>query len=267
MISIALMGASGRMGSAINRYILQCDSIRINQAIVRRSNRYFEQLLDNTSVICRESLTPNSDVVVDFTGPEMTMANLKFCQEHHMAMVIGTTGLSEQDIIQIHKASADIAIVFAANTSVAVNLTYLLASLAAKVMPDADVEIIEAHHHHKKDAPSGTALAIGQHIVETKKQALDDVAVYSRHGNDCLRQQGDIGFSTIRGGDIAGEHTAMFIGEGERVEITQRAITRDTFAQGAVKAAEWVAQQKPGLYGMLDVLGLKSLEAFIKSKQ
>jgi 4-hydroxy-tetrahydrodipicolinate reductase len=267
MISIAIMGASGRMGSSISRAIQQYDEIYINQAIVRASSGKIGMRLANLDVIYTEYLSSESDVVVDFTSAEMTMNNLAYCREHQIAMVIGTTGLSDDQVNRIKTASAEIPIVFAANTSVAVNLTYLLASLAAKVMPRADIEIIEAHHNLKKDAPSGTALAIGQHIVDTKKQSLDQVAVYSRHGNDCLRQTDEIGFSTIRGGDIAGEHTAMFIEQGERIEITQRATNRDTFAHGALKAAIWIANQKAGMYDMLDVLGLKALEKIIKSNQ
>ncbi len=267
MIKLAVTGALGRMGLAIAQEIAKRDDMSISQAIVRANHqshgmRYalFAPAADSLLLTDSPNIEPDFDVLVDFTSAENTLKNIEFCLAHKKAMVIGTTGLSAEQEQLIETASSQIPIVYAANTSVAVNLTYILSVLATKVMGDeADIEIIEAHHKHKKDAPSGTALAIGKHIAEAKGQSLDDIAAFDRHGNQALRKDGDIGFSVIRGGDIAGEHTVMFAGDGERLEITQRATSRQTFAKGAVRAAEWVSQQDAGLYDMLDVLELKKL--------
>jgi 4-hydroxy-tetrahydrodipicolinate reductase len=198
------------------------------------------------------------DVVIDFTSPAATLVHLEVCRQHGKAMVIGTTGLDSAQKHKIEDAAADIPIVFAPNMSVGVNLCFRLLQLAAQVMgDDADIEIIEAHHRHKVDAPSGTALRMGEVVAEALGRDLKSVAVYGREGQTGARNRQSIGFETIRAGDVVGEHTVWFATEGERVEIAHKASSRMTFAKGAVRAAAWVAARQPGLHDMQDVLGLR----------
>lgn len=197
------------------------------------------------------------DVLVDFSLPEPSIDALRICVEKQAAMVIGTTGYSDEQQAEIDQAAATISIVQAPNYSAGVNLTLELLRTAAKALGDTvDIEVIEAHHRHKIDAPSGTALRIGEVLAESTGRNLDDCAVYARHGNTGARERQTIGFQTIRGGDIVGEHTVLFAGDGERLEISHKASSRQTFAGGAMRAAGWAAQQAPGRYGMNDVLGL-----------
>ena len=198
------------------------------------------------------------DVVIDFTSPAATAVHLDVCRQHGKAIVIGTTGLSDEQKAAIRAASADIGIVFAPNMSVGVNLCFRLLELAARVMgEDADIEIVEAHHRHKVDAPSGTALRMGEVIADTLGRDLKEVAVYGREGKTGARDPQTIGFETIRAGDVVGEHSVWFATEGERVEIVHKASSRMTFARGATRAAAWLAQQEKGLFDMQDVLGLR----------
>lgn len=200
------------------------------------------------------------DVLVDFTRPEGTLEYMAICREQGKAMVIGTTGFDEAGKAAIRAAAEDIPIVFAANFSVGVNLVLKLLEKAAKVMGEyADIEIVEAHHRHKVDAPSGTALAMGEAIADAMQWKLDEHAVYTREGHTGERQPQSIGFATVRAGDIVGEHTAMFADIGERVEITHKASSRMTFANGAVKSALWLKDKKSGLFDMRDVLDLSML--------
>jgi 4-hydroxy-tetrahydrodipicolinate reductase len=198
------------------------------------------------------------DVLIDFTRPEATLDHLQICREAGCRMVIGTTGFSAEQKGAIEQAANDIAIVFAPNMSIGVNLCLKLTEMAARVLgDDVDVEIIEAHHRHKVDAPSGTALRMGEVVAETLGRRLEDCAVYGREGQTGERDRKTIGFETIRAGDIVGEHTVMFAGSGERVEITHKASSRMTFAQGAARAAGWIMRHEHGLYDMQDVLGLR----------
>jgi len=198
------------------------------------------------------------DVLIDFTLPEVTMTNLAVCRARGAAMVIGTTGLTGAQKAGLADAAQDISIVFAPNMSVGVNLCLKLLEMAAKVLGDeVDIEIIEAHHRHKIDAPSGTALRMGEVVANTLGRDLKACAVYGREGRTGERDRKTIGFETIRAGDIVGEHTVMFAGLGERVEITHKASSRMTFASGAVRAAQWLAGRDAGLYDMQDVLDLK----------
>jgi 4-hydroxy-tetrahydrodipicolinate reductase len=198
------------------------------------------------------------DVLIDFTRPEATLAHLAICRGAGKAMVIGTTGFDEDQKAVIREASKDIPVVFAPNMSVGVNLCFKLLELAARVMGDAaDIEIIEAHHRHKVDAPSGTALRMGEVVADALGRNLEDCAVYGREGVTGERERETIGFETIRAGDIVGEHTVMFAAEGERVEITHKASSRMTFAGGAVRAAAWLGDRPRGLFDMQDVLGLR----------
>ncbi|MES1951825.1 dihydrodipicolinate reductase [Salinisphaera sp. S4-8] len=199
------------------------------------------------------------DVLVDFTRPEPCLAALADCVAGNAAMVIGTTGFDDSQLAQLDEAASKIALVFAPNFSAGVNLTLKLLETAAKALgDDFDIEVIEAHHRHKVDAPSGTALRMGEVLADATGRDLDDCAVYARQGHTGERERGSIGFQTIRGGDIVGEHTVLFAGEGERVEITHKASSRQTFAGGAMRAAAWVAQQPAGRYDMNDVLGLSA---------
>ncbi|MDP3838072.1 MAG: 4-hydroxy-tetrahydrodipicolinate reductase, partial [Methylococcales bacterium] len=197
------------------------------------------------------------DVLIDFTRPDASMDFIEQCRRAGKKVVIGTTGYSDEQKAAINKAAEDIAIVLAPNFSVGVNLSLKLLEMAAKVMGDyTDIEIIEAHHRHKVDAPSGTALRMGEVIADTLGRDLKDCAIYGREGNTGERDRNTIGFSTIRAGDIVGEHTVMFADDGERLEITHKASSRMTFANGAVRAAVWLADKETGLYDMQDVLGL-----------
>ncbi len=197
------------------------------------------------------------DLLIEFTTPAATLAHVAECRRVRRGMVIGTTGIDAHGEDLIRQAARDIPIVLAANTSVGINLCLALLETAGQVLgPLTDVEIIEAHHRHKVDAPSGTALLLAQAVAKPLGTDIVADGVYARHGHTGARKSGAIGFSTIRGGDIAGEHTVMFIGDGERVEITHRATDRKIFADGALVAAKWLANQPPGLYRMRDVLGL-----------
>jgi len=196
-------------------------------------------------------------VLIDFTRPGPTLANLEICRSAGRRMVIGTTGFSEAQKAKIAAAANDIGVVFAPNMSVGVNLCLKLLDMAARVLGDeVDVEVIEAHHRHKVDAPSGTALRMGEVVAAALGRDLGSCAVYGREGHTGERDRRTIGFETIRAGDIVGDHTVLFAGTGERVEITHKASSRMTFANGAVRAAGWLMAQPAGLFDMQDVLGL-----------
>jgi 4-hydroxy-tetrahydrodipicolinate reductase len=198
------------------------------------------------------------DLLIDFTRPAATMAHLEICRANGKGMVIGTTGLSDEEKERLATAAKDIGIVFAPNMSIGVNLCFKLLDMAAQVMgDDVDIEIIEAHHRFKEDAPSGTALRMGEVVADALRRDLKQCAVYGREGVTGERDRKTIGFETIRAGDIVGEHTVMFAAMGERVEITHKASSRMNFANGAVRAAAWIMEQQKGLYDMQDVLGLR----------
>lgn len=205
-----------------------------------------------------DQMTDAFDVLIDFTLPDATVANIGVCRAAGRKMVIGTTGLTDQQRHELVQAAEEIAIVFAPNMSVGVNLCFKLLDVAARVMGDkVDIEIVEAHHRHKIDAPSGTALRMGEVVVDALGRDLKECAVYGREGKTGERDRATIGFETIRAGDIVGEHTAMFADIGERVEITHKASSRMTFANGAMRAAGWIMAQPAGLFDMQDVLGLR----------
>jgi 4-hydroxy-tetrahydrodipicolinate reductase len=204
-----------------------------------------------------EKVVNDFDVVIDFTSPTATMSHVEICRANRKHIVIGTTGLDDAQKDQLKSAGEEIGIVFAPNMSVGVNLCLKLLEMAAKVLGDSvDIEVIEAHHRHKVDAPSGTALRMGEVVAEALGRDLKECAVYGREGLSGPRERKTIGFETIRAGDIVGEHTVMFAAEGERVEITHKASSRMTFANGAARAAGWITTRGKGLYDMRDVLGL-----------
>ena len=243
MTKIAITGSNGRMGRALIR------AVKINPDVTQGSmlNRG-----DDINLVLKDF-----DVLVDFTRPEATLNTLSICQNAGKAMVIGTTGFSDEALKIIDQASSDIPIVFAPNMSVGVNLTLKLLETTAKVIgTDSNIEIVEAHHRHKVDAPSGTALKMGEVIANALGRDLSECAVYGREGTEQPRDKQTIGFSSIRGGDVVGEHSVTFFMEGERVEITHKASSRMTYANGAIKACQWLTNQANGLYSMQDVLDL-----------
>jgi 4-hydroxy-tetrahydrodipicolinate reductase len=268
-VRVAIAGAGGRMGRQLIQAALQLDGVKLGAALERTGSSLLGSDagelagVAKTGVIVSDSLEAvanDFDVFVDFTRPEGTLNHLAFCRQHGKGMVIGTTGFDDAGKQAIADASGEVPIVFAANFSVGVNVMLKLLEKAAKVMGDyTDIEIIEAHHRHKVDAPSGTALAMGEAIAQAMDKDLKECAVYSREGYTGERVPGTIGFATVRAGDIIGEHTAMFADIGERIEISHKASSRMTFANGAVRSALWLKAKKNGLYDMRDVLDLNSL--------
>lgn len=267
MIKIAITGAAGRMGKTLIEACTQSSGVQITAAIERPGSSLVGVDAGELAGIATQNLklvddvnsvVDDFEVLIDFTTPATTMANLAVCQSAGRKMVIGTTGLSEDQRSQITAAAKYIAIVFAPNMSVGVNVCLKLLEIAAQVMnDDIDIEIIEAHHRHKIDAPSGTALAMGEVVAKALGRDLAECAVYGRQGRTGERDRQTIGFGSIRAGDIVGEHTVMFAGIGERLEITHKASSRMTFAKGAVRAAQWLKQRSSGLYDMQQVLGFK----------
>lgn len=268
MTRVGISGVAGRMGKVILEVCKDTPEISVGAAIEHTASpllgvdagenagigRLDVNITDDISAVVNDF-----DVLIDFTIADAVLKNLEVCRATHKNMVIGTTGLNENQKEIIKEASADIAVVFAPNMSIGVNLMFKLAELAAGVIGDStDIEIIEAHHNQKKDAPSGTALRLGEIIAGVLDRKLADCAVYGREGYTGVRDPHTIGFETIRAGDIVGEHTVMFAASGERVEISHKATSRRTFASGAVLAARWLDSRKNGLFDMQDVLGLRS---------
>ena len=263
---IAIAGSAGRMGRALLEAVAQSADFRLKSALERADSPFVGK--DAGEIIGAPAGVKISDdieaalggcnVLVDFTRPEGTMQHLDVCVRQGVKMVIGTTGLTEADQARIKVAAKNIAIVQAPNMSVGVNLVFSLLDVASRVLADGyDVEIVEAHHRHKVDAPSGTALRMGEVIASALGRDLKSCAVYGREGVTGERKPSTIGFATVRGGDIVGDHTALFAGIGERVEITHKASSRATFALGALRAARFLADKGNGLFDMQDVLGLR----------
>jgi 4-hydroxy-tetrahydrodipicolinate reductase len=265
-MKLAVAGASGRMGQMLIEAIGQADDLRLCGALDVASSPAIG--IDAGAfagkptgiLISSDAATALSgaDCVIDFTRPEGTLALLPYCAAHGVRMVIGTTGFDEAGRAAIAAAAEKTAIVFAPNMSVGVNVTMKLLELAAKSFSEGyDIEIIEAHHRHKVDAPSGTALMMGETIAAAQGRKLQDVAVYARQGVTGPREPSSIGFATIRGGDIVGDHTALFAGIGERIEISHKSSSRVTYAHGSLRAARFLTQRSSGLFDMQDVLGLR----------
>lgn len=268
MIRVAVTGSAGRMGRNVIEACQHSNAVRCTIALEHPKKTDFLGVdagelagvgkLNIAIVSSLAEVDDQYDVVIDFTHPASTLDYLALCQAASKPMVIGTTGFSASQKTDIAKAADKIPIVLAPNMSVGVNLSFKLLSLAAQVLGDhVDVEIIEAHHRYKADAPSGTALRMGEVIAQSRGQKLAECAVYGRQGMMGERSQETIGFATVRAGDIVGEHTVLFADVGERLEITHKASSRQTFAKGAVRAAQWVMSKEKGLFDMQDVLGLR----------
>jgi len=265
MVDVAITGAAGRMGRALIDASVQAEGVKLAAAFERPGSSVVGSDAGETAGVGRLDVAiaggldgSRFDVLIDFTRPEVTLANIDFCRQNGRRMVIGTTGFDDAGKQAIADAARDIPVVFAPNMSVGVNLCLKLLDMAARVIGnDTDIEIIEAHHRHKVDAPSGTALRMGEVVADALGRNLKDCAVYGREGITGERDPNTIGFATVRAGDIVGDHTVMFASTGERVEISHRATSRMTFAMGAMRAARWLSEQPAGLYDMQDVLNLR----------
>lgn len=265
-VRIGILGAGGRMG----RMLIEATQLNPNTSLAAAIEYAGSSLIGvdtgelvgtgKSGIAITDDLTKvidGLDVVIDFSLPDSTTSAVQLCQQHHTTMIIGTTGLNDAQNAAVDKASEEIAIVYAGNYSTGVNVSLKLIEMAAKAFGDsADIEVIEAHHKHKVDAPSGTAYMMADAAATARGQELKQVAVYGREGQTGARTQGSIGIHAVRGGEIVGDHTVMFIADGEIVEITHKARQRMTFAAGAVRAATWVVNQPAGRYDMQDVLGL-----------
>ena len=264
MLKIVISGAAGRMGVAIARELYPLDNLTVVGALERTGSDVIGRHIGEVAGLPEPGIRVTDrienlefDVMIDFSNPAAVADHLKICQSCNAAILIGTTGLDQAQSQRVVNAGDSIPALLAANTSVGINLCVALVEMASKVIGDyADIEVVEAHHRHKADAPSGTALLLGKAAARVLERDFPGCGTFARHGQTGEREAGTIGFSTIRGGDIAGEHTVLFIGESERVEITHRATDRKIFARGAVRAASWLAQQKKGFYSMRNVLDL-----------
>lgn len=264
-VRVGITGAAGRMGRMLAEVVTQPEmSCELAAAIERPGSSLLGadmgELIggDASGVVVTSDLASAADkidVLIDFTVPEATLSQAAICGTNALPMVIGTTGFTDAQAAELAQSTASVAVCQSSNFAPGVNLTFKLAEAAALALGDSvDVEIVEAHHRHKIDAPSGTALSLGEAVAEALGRDLEETAIYGREGRTGARGRDTIGFSTIRAGDIVGDHTVIFAGEGERIEITHRASSRMAFAQGAVLAACWVLQQTPGRYSMQDVL-------------
>jgi len=261
---IAIAGANGRMGRMLIEALERDDTLTLTVALARPGSPAIGQdatafLGKDSGVLITDQLDAlaDADCLIDFTRPEGTAQHVDACIAHGTSIVIGTTGCDAATHEQIKAASEKIAVVFAPNMSVGVNATLKLLDMAARILNAGyDVEVFEAHHRNKVDAPSGTALAMGEAVANAWNVALPDVATWTRQGETGVREPGTIGFSVVRGGDIVGDHTVFFCGAGERIEITHRSSSRATYAEGSLRAARFLADKKTGLYDMQTVLGL-----------
>lgn len=266
-IRIAVTGAAGRMGKMLIEAVTQAEGAALTAAIEQPQSSLIGADAGELAGVGKNGVTlvgdlsqvlDQFDVLVDFTVPAATLANAKTCATAGKGLVVGTTGFSESEKAELQAFGAQMGLCVAANYSTGVNLSLKLLHMAAATLgDDVDIEIVEAHHRHKVDSPSGTALAMGEAVASALNRDLNQVAVYGREGIVGARERETIGFATVRGGDVVGDHTVMFMADGERLEITHKASSRMSFARGAVRAAKWLAGQPAGLYDMQDVLGFK----------
>lgn len=268
MMNVVITGASGRMGRMLIETVLNSPQVRLHGAVDSPDSPLIgrdagEFLGQNTGVAMTAdfaSVLVGADCVIDFTRPEATLKYLPQCVAASVSLVIGTTGFDEVGKAAIGTAAQTIGVVFAPNMGIGVNATFKILELAAKILNQGyDIEIIETHHRNKVDAPSGTALKMGEVVAQVLGRDLKQCAVYGREGHTGVRDEQTIGFSTIRGGDVVGDHTVLFAGAGERIEITHKSSSRQTYASGAVRAAEFLHTHGAGLFDMQDVLGLKTI--------
>lgn len=267
MVNCIVTGAAGRMGRRIIDILLETDGTDVVCATERPGHEIVGMDIGDYLGLGKkdcyisdklENVIDCGDVVIDFTFPEASLEHLKVAAKKKKPMVIGSTGFKEEQLKEVKKLAKKAPVVLAPNMSVGVNLLLkVLADIATVLDEDYDVDIVETHHRHKKDAPSGTALKMAQVIAKARGRNLDKVGVFERRGNIGERKRGEIGVQTLRVGDVVGDHTVIFGCMGERVEITHKASSRDVFARGAVRAAQWVVGKEPGLYDMQDVLGIK----------
>jgi 4-hydroxy-tetrahydrodipicolinate reductase len=264
-LRVAVAGASGRMGQMLIEAVAAHSDLVLSGALdvagsATIGKDAFASLGRDSGVRITSDLRvglAHTDVLIDFTRPEGTLAHVALCRELGVKAVIGTTGLTAAQKAEIAAHAEHIAIVMAPNMSVGVNVALKLLDVAARALDDSfDVEIVEMHHKHKIDAPSGTALQMGEVVAAARGRRLDDRAVYARHGETGARERGSIGFASLRGGDVVGDHTVVFAGNGERIEISHRSASRATYAEGSLRAARFLAGKTKGLFGMNDVLGL-----------
>lgn len=266
MTNIAITGATGRMGKALIEAVSLDESSNLSGTLVRSGSSLAGVDAGEIAGIGKLNVRTVSDlsevlgtaeVLIDFTTPASTLVNLESCVAANVAMVIGTTGFTQEQLSELEAQAQKIPVVFAANFSTGITLAMQLLETAARVMgADSDIEITETHHRNKVDAPSGTALALGRVVADTLGRNLEDCAIYGREGITGVRDRETIGFSTLRAGDVVGDHTVLFAAEGERLEITHKASSRMSFARGAVRAANWLVGKPAGLYSMKDVLAL-----------
>lgn len=259
-MKIAICGAAGRMGQAILALAKPDENVQIIGAFeYEGSSAIGSGTPPVEAVSCLEKHLSETDVLVDFTNPDSALKNLESARKYKIPIVIGTTGFIDEQKDIIAQAAKEIPVVMSPNMSVGVNILFKLVSSVAKRIPDYDIEILELHHNKKKDSPSGTAAKLAELVAAAEGRNINDVAVYGRKAIMTERKKDEIGIMSIRAGDIVGEHTVYFAGPGERIELTHRAHSRDTLAAGAIRAAKWLADKGPGLYDMLDVLGIKKM--------
>jgi 4-hydroxy-tetrahydrodipicolinate reductase len=267
MINIAVTGAGGRMGRALIEAIAALEAVQLTAALERPDSSLIGSDAGELTALGRNgikvvsslpSVIDQFDVLIDFSTPDNTVENAQLCAQYGKKIVIGTTGLSEQQLQQINQCANKTSVCMSSNYATGVNLCFKLAELAAKILgEEVDIEISETHHRHKVDAPSGTALSLGESVAAALGRDLKEVAVFGREGQTGARDRQTIGFATQRAGDVVGDHTVLFAAEGERVEITHRASSRMAFARGALRAAVWLQNSPSGLFSMQDVLSLK----------
>ncbi len=263
-MKIGVTGITGRMGRTIATLVLQDEIVDLSCALVRQDGGHDNEDLgeflgfdknDAKTISDIDQFVQNCDAVIDFSSPALSLAIAEKCSQYRKVLVCGTTGFSEEEKQQFAANAVNTPIIWSSNMSLGVNLLMNLAEKVASILhDDFDVEIVEMHHKNKVDAPSGTALSLGAAVAQGRTADLQKNAVMARVGKDAKRNKGEIGFATLRGGDVIGDHTVIFAGDGERVELTHKASNRDIFAKGAIRAAIWGTAQKPGFYSMRDVL-------------